>query len=345
MKAVIVGAGLIAGKKHVPAWRRLAGAVELAAICDVNVQQAERLARETGVPRAYGDVGEMLEREKPDVVDVCTPPKTHVTLAVQAMRHGSHVLIEKPMAMTVAECDRIVETARACRVKVCVAHTDLFYPPFMRACELVAAGAIGQFRGLRIHLSTPTDYMTSRQDHWAHRLPGGVIGETGPHVVYMTLAFINPVREVTVSAMKQLAYPWSRFDDYRIEMVGDAGASSVTLSYGTKHWAARVDVLGSERSLLLDLEGMTLVRYGRPTLRHLPIARSVLSEAGQLVGTLCTSALRVVTGRHRNTHEILLERFVDAIRRDGDPPVTADEGREAVRVLGMIVGRLDPAAS
>ncbi|MFN2500332.1 MAG: hypothetical protein ABR557_14730, partial [Pyrinomonadaceae bacterium] len=47
---------------------------------------------------------------------------------------------------------------------------------------------------MRIMLSTPTDYMTSREDHWAHKLPGGVIGESGPHIVYMTLAFINPIR-------------------------------------------------------------------------------------------------------------------------------------------------------
>jgi predicted dehydrogenase len=341
IKAAVVGAGLIAGKKHIPAFLRHKNKVELTALCDLNQEGARKLAAQFGVPRVYSDLGEMIETEKPDLVDICTPPQTHVRLAVEAMDRGCHVLIEKPMALTVAECDKIVEASERNGVKVCVGHSDLFYYPFMEARQLVSSGAIGKFRGMRIMLSTPTDYMTSREDHWAHKLPGGVIGESGPHIVYMTLAFINPIRKVSVDAMKVLDFPWSRYDDYRINLIGDKAISSVSLSYTTDQWAARLDILGEKGILTLDLEAMYLVNSSRPKLSPVPVALSILSESGQIVQNLVSKGVRLAAGKYENTHDMIVSRFVDSIRNNTASPVSADEGREAVRVLNMIVEKLD----
>lgn len=340
VKAAVIGTGLIAGKKHIPAFLKHKAKVDLVALCDLNQEAAQRVAGKFGIPKTYTDIAEMIEKERPDMVDICTPPQTHVRLAVEAMKMGCNVLIEKPMALSVAECDQIVEAKEKYGVKVCVGHSDLFYYPFMEARELVAKGAIGEFRGMRIFLSTPTDYMTSQKEHWAHKLPGGVIGESGPHVVYMTLAFINPVRRVTVDAMKILDYPWSLYDDYRINLIGDKAISSITMSYTTDQWAARLDILGSRGILTLDLEGMYLINNRRPTLKPVPVALSLLSESGQIVQNLLSKSMKYATGRYDNTHDIIVERFVESIANGTESPVTAEEGREAVRVLNMIVDKL-----
>ena len=75
LRAGIVGTGLIAVKKHIPAFLKNREQVELAAICDVNRETAVAVARRHGIPHAYGDLGEMLMREKLDFVNICTPPK------------------------------------------------------------------------------------------------------------------------------------------------------------------------------------------------------------------------------------------------------------------------------
>jgi predicted dehydrogenase len=342
LKAAIIGTGLIAKLKHIPALKQHRHKVHLAAVCDVNLEAAEKVAAEYGIPHAYGNVGEMLAQEKPDLVDICTPPKTHAPLAIQAMQTGSNVLIEKPMAQTVEECDAIVNAALACKVKVCVAHSDLFYYPFIEARKRVRNGEIGKFRGMRIFLSTPTDYITSKKDHWAHKLPGGIIGETGPHIVYMTLAFIDSVRQVTVNAKKVMTeFPWSPFEDYRIDLVGDAAISSVTLSYATNQWMARVEILGENATLLIDLEAMSLVKYRRERLKPVPIGMSLLSETGQLLKSLVLSGLRYTTGSLRTTHDFIIDGFVDSIINGTKSPVPAEEGRESVRVLNMIVEKLN----
>jgi predicted dehydrogenase len=340
LKAVIIGSGLIAKTKHIPAFRKHRRKVHLAAVCDVDIEAARQASAAGGIPSAYADIGEMLAKEKPDLVDICTPPKTHAKIAVQAIQAGSNTLIEKPMAQTVEECQAIIAAARENKVKVCVAHSDLFYYPFIEARKLVREGAIGFFRGMRIFLSTPTDYMTSKSDHWANKLPGGVFGESGPHVIYMTLAFINPIREVSVNALKLMDYPWSRFEDYRIDLIGEKAASSVTMSYATKQWMACVEILGENATLMVDLEAMSLVKYRRERLKPAPIGMSILSESGQLLKNLAVNGFRYATGSLRSTHDFIIDGFADSIINGTESPVSAEEGRESVRVQNMIVEKL-----
>lgn len=342
VRAAIIGSGLIAGKKHIPAFLKTRRTAGLVAICDLNLKQAQEVAQRFGIARAYGDMAEMIAAEHPQLIDICTPPQTHARLAIDAMRHGCHVLVEKPMALKLSDCDQMVEASRQYGVSMCVVHSDLFYLPFMRARDMVGRGEVGKFRGMRIILSTPRDYMTSRSDHWAHKLPGGVIGETGPHIVYMTLAFLKNIRSVSAEGAKLLPeYPWSRFEDYRINLVGDEGISSVTLSYATDQWMARVELLGEDGFIIADLQSMNVVRYRREELKALPVGLSLLRDAAQLTGAFVGNSVRYLTGGMRSTHEIIISRFVDSILRGAPSPVTAEEGREAVRVLQMIVEALE----
>ena len=339
-----MGAGLIAVHKHLPAWSRLGRRVTLAALCDVDATRCAEVARQFGVPRTYSDLRLLLETERPDVVDICTPPRHHAAAAVQALRGGAHVLIEKPMAISTEECDAIITAAAEAGRQVCTAHSDLFYPAFIEARKRARNGAIGEFRGMRILLSTPTHYMTSVADHWAHSLPGGVIGETGPHAVYLTLAFVNPILDVRLQARKLLPeFPWSRFEDYRIDLVGNDAVCSVTLAYATNHWAAQVDLWGTAGFLKVDLESQSLVRYRRAALAPWDVGLTTLGEAAQVTGRALGTAFRFLVGRFRGTHEVLIRRFHESVR-DGTPsPVSAQEGREAVRVMTLIRDRLDQA--
>jgi predicted dehydrogenase len=345
LRVGVIGSGFIAKQKHVPAWKRMRRKAQVVALCDPNKQQAEELAHEHQIPKVYGDFQEMLRTEHLDAVDICSPPRTHSDIAIRSLEAGAHAMIEKPMAIGTEECDRIIAASRKTGRKICVAHSDLFYPSFLKARELVKQGAIGEFRGMRIFLSTPMEYITSKPDHWAHKLPGGVIGETGPHIIYMTLAFINPVCDVRVQSRKQLAqFPWSPYEDYRVELIGEKASSSVTLTYATNQWAVQLDLWGSDGHIKFDLETQTVVVHGRQDLKPVTLGLSAIKEAGQvLLGTADTS-LSYATGRFENTHERLVREFVQSIQTDAPAPVTPEEGREAVRVMDLIVKQLPSQA-
>lgn len=341
LRVGLIGSGFIARQKHLPAWKKMGQKAQVVALCDPNLEQAEGLARLHAIPKVYKDYQEMLSAENLNAVDICSPPRTHADIAIRSLESGAHALIEKPMAINTEECDRIIAASKKSERKICVAHSDLFYPSFLKAREIMKRGELGEFRGMRIFLSTPLDYITSKPDHWAHKLPGGVIGETGPHVIYMTLAFINPIRKVYVQAQKQLAeFPWSPYEDYRLELNGDSASCSVALTYATNRWAVQLDLWGSDGHMKFDLETQTLVLHGRPNLKPVTLGLSAFKEASQLLLGTTETGLSYLTGNFENTHERLVREFVESIETGAPTPVPPEEGREAVRVMDLIVGQL-----
>ena len=93
----IIGSGFIAKQKHLPAWKKAARNAQVVALSDPNVAQAEELASAHGISKVYKDYRQMLEAEQLDVVDICSPPRTHAELAIRSLTAGAHALIEKPM--------------------------------------------------------------------------------------------------------------------------------------------------------------------------------------------------------------------------------------------------------
>jgi predicted dehydrogenase len=342
LRAGVIGTGLIATLKHLPAWQRAGDTARVTAICDVDPERGREVAAKFGIPAAYSSTAEMYAKEKLDLVDICTPPATHARLAIEAVEKGAHVLLEKPMATSLAECDAIIVAAKKANRSVSLAHSDLFYPSFMKARQMVEAGAIGTFRGMRIFLSTPSDYITSRPDHWAHRLPGGVLGETGPHVVYMTLAFIRPVVKMQILGQKILGeYPWSPYEDYRITLAGEHATSSIALTYATTQWAAEVELWGTDGLLRADLESQSLEHYRRTSLKPAVVGLSTLQGAIGGLSSAAAAGVKHATKSLLTTHDILIRDFARSVR-DGTPPVvTPEEGRESIRVLDALVAELD----
>ena len=340
LKVAIVGCGLVAQRRHIPAFLRLRDKVSLCSVCDLNFDLAKSVASKFGVPTAYSDLSAMLSRERPDVVDVCTPPQTHMNVAVKAMENGCHVLLEKPMASSVDDCDKMIKTSEKQGVKLSIVHNQRFYPPFLRAMELVKRGAIGELTGMKvISLTSKYEYLV-HENHWIHKLPGGVIGETGPHVVYMSLAFVKNVKDVEVVACKRTTYPWVLYDDYRIVIKGENITSSITVSHANNYTLSEVELFGVDYALRMNLESMLLIRYRYSSLKPRNVAISSLSVAGQIIKGVVSNTFKVILGKPMLGHDIMIEEFVKSVVNDQQVPVTPQEGRETVRILEKIVEKL-----
>jgi hypothetical protein len=103
--------------------------------------------------------------------------------------------------------------------------------------------------------------------------------------------------------------------------------------------------LGSEGALLVDLQGLSLVKYRRLGLNARQIGLSLLRESSRILLDTLANGARFATGRLRTSHDILIGKFVDSIANGAEPPVTAEEGKEAVRVMKMIADELAAKAS
>ena len=174
LRVGIIGAGYIAVTKHLNSLKKIKE-VEVTAICDKQLPLAKNAATKFHVKSVYQDIDEMFSKEKLDVAVIVTPPATHSELAIRAMNYGCHVLIEKPMAVSVQEADAMIDAAKKNDVRLGIAWQNLFNPAVLKAKKLVDSGAVGDL----LHVETRTsESITSRfctdKNHWCHKLPGGI---------------------------------------------------------------------------------------------------------------------------------------------------------------------------
>lgn len=155
MRIGLVGIGFM-GWIHYLAYQKLRG-VKLAAICTRN---PKRLAGDwRGIQGNFGPPGEevdlkgvakyaefdeLLADDSIDAVDLCLPPHLHASAALQALKAGKHVFVEKPMALTTAECDRMVQAAKKAGKQVLVGHVLPFFPEFAAALKIAKSGKYGK---------------------------------------------------------------------------------------------------------------------------------------------------------------------------------------------------------
>ncbi|MHA1228796.1 MAG: hypothetical protein ACTSPV_18890, partial [Candidatus Hodarchaeales archaeon] len=148
------------------------------------------------------------------------------------------------------------------------------------------------------------------------------------------------VKNVEVIARKKTDYPWVLFDDYRIELEGENITSSIIVSHTNNYTASEVDLFGTDYALKIDMQSMLLTRYKREYLKPTSVALSSLSIADQIVKGVMSNAFKVMVHKPMLGHEIMIEKFVKSIINDKPVPVTPEEGRETIRVLGLILEKL-----
>jgi predicted dehydrogenase len=192
----LVGLGEI-GQVHLRGLLRAPELVTVRAVADLDPQLRGAAAAASGAA-ACASTAELLAVEGVQAVGVCLPHHLHREVALAAIAAGRHVLLEKPMALTVAECDEINAAARRAGVRVGVSHNQLFYPPHARARQLLSCGALGRPLLLRMRLGIGGKFAGWRADPAA--TGGGLLFDAGVHRFYLARALFGEVERVTAMA-------------------------------------------------------------------------------------------------------------------------------------------------
>jgi len=150
----ILGCGDVTEVKSGPGFRK-AERSALTAVMRRNAGLAEDYARRHGVPRWYADAEALIADPEVDAVYIATPPDTHASYALQVAKAGKPAYVEKPMARSAAECDRMIEGFKQAQLPLYVAYYRRRLPRFLEADSLVKAGRIGQVTGLRYVYASP----------------------------------------------------------------------------------------------------------------------------------------------------------------------------------------------
>jgi len=156
--------------------------VELVAAADPRSEARDRFAAEFGA-RAYASVEELCADAVVDIVYVATPHELHAQHAMMAARGGKHILVEKPMALTLDECAAMVAAAEAAQVTLIVGHSHSFDRPIARTRELIESGTFGALRMIQAQYYTDFLYRPRRPEELVSKRGGGVVFSQAAHQV------------------------------------------------------------------------------------------------------------------------------------------------------------------
>ncbi len=138
----IIGAGEFS-TTHITGALRVKEA-EIVAICDVDIEKAEALAKTYYIENVYSDYKELLKRKDIDAVTLPLPDQVHKQITIDALRAGKHVLCEKPMSLDLDECKEMIKVANECGKELMVGQVGRYTPAFREAKRLLNEGAIGE---------------------------------------------------------------------------------------------------------------------------------------------------------------------------------------------------------
>src|SRR5262245_3996952 len=180
---------------------------DVVALCDTDWARAELRARQWGIaPRIYKDYAEMLDEPTVDAVELLTPTYLRAEQIIAALAAGKHVSCQKTRSVSLSEVDLIAEAVARARTTFRVTENFLYYPPIVKAKELLAAGAIGEPSLVRIHTTRAKDIVGGvltldpealvwRRD--SGRNPGGALYDDGVHKYGTAMYWIGDIGELS----------------------------------------------------------------------------------------------------------------------------------------------------
>ena len=311
----LIGCGDIARKRVAPALRE-SPLCELVAVSRAQASLAETCARELGARRWYAEWQEMLMDYEIDAIYVATPVHLHAEQVIAAAERGKHVLCEKPMALDVAECDRMIAACRGNDVKLGVAYYRHFYPAVRRVKELIATGELGLPVVAQMNAFEWFDPKATDARAWLLRPElsgGGPMFDFGCHRIEVLLDVLGDVVDVKATLGNALF-------DREVEDVATAifrferGTCGVlTVAHAAREPRDTFDLFCSNGSI------------------HIP----VLNQGTMRVITTTGEQIEL----HPNTpniHQPLIEDFARAVLENRDPLVTGEIARAVADVEAKI---------
>jgi predicted dehydrogenase len=310
----LVGCGDIARKRVAPALRNLDNC-ELIAVSRADAARAESFAAEFGAKRWHADWRQLIEDPEVEAVYVATPVHLHAEQAVAAAEAGKHVLCEKPMALTVAECERMNASAEANGVRLGVAYYRRFYPAVERVREILESGDIGVPVVAQVNAFERYDPAPDNPRRWLldkRYSGGGPMFDFGCHRIEVLLNLFGDVKAVR-GFFSNIVFEREVEDTASALIQFVRGTEAIlTVSHAAREPQDTLEIFGSEGSVRIDVlnEGRLCVRTedGEHLELHPP---------------------------HANLHLPLIDDFTRAVVEGRPPRVDGHTGQKVSEILEL----------
>jgi len=341
LRVAIVGAGYVA-THHLSALKRL-DFVDVVGICDSQLPAAQALARRFGVARAASRLEELADTQ-PQAVYVLTPPSSHPAIALAALDMGCHVLVEKPMADSVADCEAMIARAQARGRLLGVNHSDLFDPVLMQALQAVRDGRIGEV--VSVDIIRNSEY----PPYAGGPLPGSVtqgsypFRDLGVHGLYTLEAFLGEIGHAEVAYQARGTDPNLHFDEWQAHVRAARGIGRLLLSWNARPMENRVFVRGTRGTIEVDRFLQTCrIHRVLPGPKFIGIVANAFFSSLKDVFRVPWNVVRFATGMLKPSPGIQhgAQAFAQAARDGAVPPFTGEDALRIARLLEPLCAEPD----
>jgi predicted dehydrogenase len=322
----VIGTGIVGGAWHAHVYASLPQS-KLVAVCDLNENRAAEIVQKYGVDAVYTDYRELLANPAVQAVSIATPDFAHREIAVAAAEAGKHILVEKPLATTVADAEAIVQAANKAGVKLMVDFHNRVSPPFTEAKRSIQAGELGKLRYIYARLSNTT-FVATQMLPWASQ--SSALWFLASHTTDLAhwLLEDEPKRVYAVSRSGTLKEMGVDTQDFHVAILEFAGGAVVTLENA---WILpetepmvfnfKLEVLGNSGSLYINPSDHRTVQKFTQQAASLPDVLGITFGDSPRISGFVLEAIA---------------RFVDAVVYDQPVLATGEDGLLVTRVLTAI---------
>lgn len=331
MNIGLIGCGRVS-ELHMQAYKNIKEA-NVVAVSDINSEKAKAFAQRYGIKKIFTDYLQLLEIKDLDYVDVCTPTLTHSKIACEAANFGHNVLLEKPMARTTGECDKIINAVTKNGTKLSIFHNQLFLPLVMRAKAMVDSGEFPlAYFGVLVResaelIDAPSWTYTAEQ--------GGVLWETGYHCAYLQLSFLGDIKELSAVGVKM---KHQVYDHFIVQLRSpNQVIGIIDLSWLAQKSEKMFELISptGKQIKILDYDYPVELPEKRPK----SFLQGFYWDQKSIIKKWIKSQLTFIRYHHLLTclpQYIYLNMFINSIKNDTDPPVKPEDGRKTLELLECI---------
>ena len=325
-KVAILGAGFIS-EIHLESYHRFIPEAEVVAVYARNPDKAKEFAEKHHIAKWYTDVDKLINESQCEIVDICLPNFLHADACIKAAQAGKHIIIEKPLAITLEECDAMIDACKKANVKLMYAEELCFAPKYERVRHLVKEGAVGD-----VYMLKQSEKHSGPHTDWFYDINlagGGVLMDMGCHAMQWFRWMLGNVKAKSVYASMSTVYHKQRTkgEDNSVVIVEfENGVTAVAENSWAKHGGMddKSEVHGSGGVIYADLfMGNSAISYSKHGYGY------AMEKADTTVGWSFTVFEEVFNQGY--PHE--LKHFVDCVRNNKDPLVTGEDGRVVLEIL------------
>jgi len=326
----IVGCGMIANF-HAEAVKRMRNAKTVACF-DTFPASAERFAAANPGVKPYPKLDDMLKDPSVQIVTICTPSGSHMDPAVKAANAGKHVVVEKPMEITLKRCDAILNACKKNGVQLCPIFPSRFSPANIALKDAIEDGRFGKLTLGDTYVKWWRTQQYYDQGGWRGTWAldgGGSYMNQAIHNVDLLYWFMGDVAEVC-GVTSTLAHERIEVEDVGVAAIKFQSGALGVMEATTSAWPGllkKTEIHGTEGTVIVEQDDIIRWEFAKPRAKDKAILEKFAKKVGGTGGAADPKAISYVG------HMEQLKDFVKAVESGKTPKITGDEGRKAVEII------------